>query len=102
MLTCILIVYLFSSPPTDILPIKEGSGEQTREFLHRVVDLLIEWIVESNDRSKKILEFQQPEELFKRFPMELPEQPQNLGAILDDCKKALDHQVPTGKWKIEI
>lgn len=30
--------------------------------------------------------------------MDLPDEPQNLGSILDDCKKALEHQVRTGKY----
>ena len=29
--------------------------------------------------------------------MDLPDEPQNLGSILLDCKKALDNQVRTGK-----
>lgn len=55
--------------------------------------------MESNDRKNTVLDFQQPEELFKKFPMDLPDEPQNLGSILSDCKKALDNQVRTGKFK---
>jgi len=80
---------------TDILPIKEGSGDQTREFLQKVIELLLDFIVESNERKNTILNFQQPEDLFKKFPMDLPDEPQNLGTILDDCKKALVNQVRT-------
>lgn len=80
------------------MPIKEGSGEQTKEFLQKVIKLLLDFIVESNDRSNTVLDFQQPEDLFKKFSMDIPEEPMNLGAILTDCKKALDNQVRTGKF----
>lgn len=84
---------------TEILPIKEGSNEETKEFLRRLVELLLDFIVQSNDRSNKVLEFQQPHELVNKFDFVIPEDPQNLQTIIDDCQRTLVNQVRTGKCR---
>jgi hypothetical protein len=63
--------------------------------------MLLDFIVQSNDRSTKILDFQQPHELVDKFDFHIPEDPQNLQSIIDDCQRTLVNQVKTGKIIIE-
>ncbi|XP_074593282.1 glutamate decarboxylase [Brevipalpus obovatus] len=79
----------------DILPIKEGSFETTKEFLLKVVEILLKFIEESNDRKKKVVEFHQPDEMQKIFDFSIPEKPHDLASILNDCRETLRYQVKT-------
>ncbi|KAH9398284.1 glutamate decarboxylase gad1 [Tyrophagus putrescentiae] len=79
----------------DILPIKENSFIPTREFLQRVIQVCLDFICESNDRSTSVLRFKQPEELKKHFDFEIGKNPRNLESIIEDCALALYHQVRT-------
>ncbi|XP_026316462.1 glutamate decarboxylase isoform X2 [Hyposmocoma kahamanoa] len=79
-----------------ILPYREDAGPQTREFLARVVDVLLDYVQKVNDRNEKILEFKMPEEMEKLLDLDLPENPLPLKQLLEDCKTALNHQVKTG------
>lgn len=63
----------------------------------RVVRCCLEFIDKSNDRNEKVLHFQQPEELLKKFDFEIGETPRNLESIIEDCARALANQVKTGK-----
>ncbi|VVD05402.1 unnamed protein product [Leptidea sinapis] len=72
-----------------ILPYREDSNPQTREFLARVVDVLLDFI-------QQILEFKMPEEMQKMLDLNLPEDPLPLKQLLEDCKTTLKHQVKTG------
>lgn len=62
------------------------------------MDILIDFIRESNDRREKVLHFQQPSELQKLFDFNIPEKPQNLATLLEDCRSTLKHQVKTGNY----
>ncbi|OWR53023.1 glutamate decarboxylase like protein, partial [Danaus plexippus plexippus] len=79
-----------------ILPYREDAGPQTREFLARVVDVLLDFIQKVNDRDEKILEFKMPEEMQKVLDLHLPDEPLPLKQLLEDCKVTLKHQVKTG------
>ncbi|XP_048002310.1 glutamate decarboxylase isoform X1 [Leguminivora glycinivorella] len=79
-----------------ILPYREDSGPQTREFLARVVDVLLDFVQQVNDRNEKILEFKMPEEMQKLLDLELRDEPLPLKQLLEDCKTTLKHQVKTG------
>lgn len=76
---------------------KEGSFVSTREFLLRVVQVCLEFINESNDRSTKVLRFMQPHELKKKFDFEIGPSPRNLESTIQDCASALYYQVRTGE-----
>lgn len=84
---------------TDIWPHKEASYEESRAFLTQVTDILMDHIKKSNDRSAKVLDFHQPNELWKEFDFTIPDQPTTLGQILLDCKNCLKYQVKTGEWR---
>ncbi|XP_061726774.1 glutamate decarboxylase isoform X1 [Cydia pomonella] len=79
-----------------ILPYREDAGPQTREFLARVVDVLLDFVQQVNDRNEKILEFKMPEEMQKLLDLELRDEPLPLKQLLEDCKTTLKHQVKTG------
>ncbi|XP_045508207.1 glutamate decarboxylase isoform X1 [Colias croceus] len=79
-----------------ILPYREDASPQTREFLARVVDVLLDFIQQVNDRNEKILEFRMPEEMQKMLDLQLPDEPLPLKQLLEDCKITLKHQVKTG------
>jgi len=72
------------------------ADHNTREFLHRVIDILLEYVRTSNDRSKKILDFHHPDQLKEVIDLEIPEKPLNLDQLLVDCKDTMKYGVKTG------
>ncbi len=70
---------------------------KTREFLLRVVHVLLDFITKSNDRDEKVVDFYHPIELKKVLDLKLSEQPEPLGKLLEDCRQALKYQVKTGR-----
>lgn len=91
-------VFLFIQ--SDIFPIKENSSLSTREFLQRVIDICLEFIDESNDRSRPILRYNDPDEMKTKFNFNIGKEPINLEQIVHDCAQALYYQVRTGKFLI--
>jgi glutamate decarboxylase len=80
---------------TDLLPVQENGYLPTREFLLKVIEMCLEFIKESNDRSTKVLDFHQPNKLKELFDFEIPDGPLNIEQIINDCKEALRYQVKT-------
>ena len=76
------------------------ADQNTREFLIRVVDILLDYIKDSNDRNKKIVDFHHPDQLKEVIDLEIPDKPLNLDQLLVDCKDTLKYQVKTGKSKL--
>jgi len=74
----------------------ETADRNTREFLHRVIDILLDYIKKSNDRSNKILDFHHPGQMKDVIDLEIPDKPLNLDQLLVDCKDTLKYQVKTG------
>jgi len=70
----------------------------TSEFLFAVLELLLHFIRKSGDRSSKVLDFHHPHTLLEVMShcLDIPDQPQNLGQILSDCKETLKYCVRTG------
>ena len=68
----------------------------TAAFLREVTEILIDYVKETNDRNNKILDFHYPDEIFEAVDFGLPERPQNIDQLLEDCKEALKYQVKTG------
>ena len=89
--------------PADLLPVLNGikAETNTENFLQEVFDILMDYIKKSNDRSNKIVDFHQPDQILDAMDFSVPDKPQNLDQILVDCKDTLKYQVKTGEhfWK---
>uniref|UniRef100_A0A8C3UWE0 Glutamate decarboxylase 1 n=1 Tax=Catharus ustulatus TaxID=91951 RepID=A0A8C3UWE0_CATUS len=84
--------------PTDLLPSKNGE-EQTMQFLLEVVDILLNYVRKTFDRSTKVLDFHHPHQLLEGmegFNLELSDNPESLEQILVDCRDTLKYGVRTG------
>ncbi|GIY91985.1 glutamate decarboxylase [Caerostris extrusa] len=83
--------------PPNIFPLgKKDADENTRAFLQKVFEILLDFISKSNDRSAKILDFHQPNQLKEVLDLDIPDEPLNLDQLLVDCKDTLKYQVKTG------
>uniref|UniRef100_A0A8B9YUZ8 Glutamate decarboxylase 2 n=1 Tax=Bos mutus grunniens TaxID=30521 RepID=A0A8B9YUZ8_BOSMU len=72
-------------------------GERpTLEFLQEVMDILLQYVVKSFDRSTKVIDFHYPNELLQEYNWELADQPQNLEEILMHCQTTLKYAIKTG------
>nr|CAD7462806.1 unnamed protein product [Timema tahoe] len=80
----------------DILPYNLEGLPATREFLLKVTDILLDFVKETNDRDKKVLEFHHPADMWKLLDLEIPERGLTLQQLIDDCSKTLKYQVRTG------
>ncbi|GIY55474.1 glutamate decarboxylase [Caerostris darwini] len=82
---------------SNIFPLgKKDADENTRAFLQKVFEILLDFISKSNDRSAKILDFHQPNQLKEVLDLDIPDEPLNLDQLLVDCKDTLKYQVKTG------
>lgn len=81
----------------DLVPhVIEKADPQTKEFLQKVADILVDYVVIQNDRKEKILDFHHPEEMEKMLDMNLPDDPVSLQQLIVDCATTLKYQVKTG------
>ncbi|KAG8573650.1 hypothetical protein GDO81_012484 [Engystomops pustulosus] len=80
---------------TDLLPAKNGETETLR-FLQEVIDILLQYVVKTFDRSTKVIDFHYPNELLQEYDWELSDQPQSLEGILLNCKTTLKYAIKTG------
>ncbi|XP_060848269.1 glutamate decarboxylase isoform X1 [Rhopalosiphum padi] len=81
---------------TDLLPHNLSGQAQTREFLLKVVDILVDYINDVNDRDEKVLHFKHPEEMLRLLKLDIPNEGVPLQNLIDDCSLTLKHQVKTG------
>ncbi|KFQ29932.1 Glutamate decarboxylase 1, partial [Merops nubicus] len=82
----------------DLLPAKNGE-DQTVQFLLEVVDILLNYVRKTFDRSTKVLDFHHPHQLLEGmegFNLELSDNPESLEQILVDCRDTLKYGVRTG------
>lgn len=68
-----------------MLPQNTQNWEATRDFLKQVVEILLDYIKEENDRNSKILDFHHPEEMLGIMNFTIPEKPMNLKELLEVC-----------------
>ncbi|KAM7401438.1 hypothetical protein PAMA_005577 [Pampus argenteus] len=71
----------------------------TRRFLQELVNILLDYICKSNQRSSKVLDFHHPHQLkegLEGFSLDLFDQPETLEQILVDCRDTLKYGVSTG------
>uniref|UniRef100_H3ANG3 Glutamate decarboxylase 2 n=1 Tax=Latimeria chalumnae TaxID=7897 RepID=H3ANG3_LATCH len=80
---------------TDLLPAC-NSELTTLTFLQEVMDILLQYIVKTFDRSTKVIDFHYPNELLQDHNWELSDQPQTLEDILLNCRKTLKYAIKTG------
>ena len=66
------------------------------QFVKEVCQILLQFIEKSFDRSTKVVEFLQPEELHRRIDFGLKDEPENLQNVLAFCRDALHYSVKTG------
>lgn len=81
---------------TDILPYKDEST--TKEFLQKLVEILLDFVHSTNDRNEKILDFHHPEEMQKLLDLKIPNKGLNLQQLINDCATTLKYQVKTGEF----
>lgn len=81
---------------SDLLPAKNGEAE-TMRFLQQMIDILLKYVVDTFDRSNKVIDFHYPNELLQEYNWELSDQPQSLEGILLNCKTTLKYAVKTGR-----
>lgn len=87
-------IYLYD---VDLLPLAGDSEPETREFLNRMTEILMDFLHKTFDRSSKILDFHHPEQLLEIIDLSLPNQPKNIDQLLADCRDTLTYQVKTGQ-----
>ena len=64
------------------------------------MEILLDHITVQNDRSMKILDFHNPDQLKEVIDFAIPEEPLNLDQLLVDCKDTLKYQVKTGNARL--
>ncbi|XP_029102133.1 glutamate decarboxylase 2 isoform X1 [Scleropages formosus] len=79
---------------TDLLPATNGDIK-TMTFLQEVVNILLAYIVESFDRSTKVIDFHYPNELLQSNNWELSDEPETLDDILLSCRATLKYAIKT-------
>lgn len=75
------------------------------QFLLEVVDILLNYVRKTFDRSTKVLDFHHPHQLLEGmegFNLELSDQPESLEQILVDCRDTLKYGVRTGKGESQV
>lgn len=88
---------------TDIIPmIQSSDSAETREFLQKIMELLIDYVNIQNDRKEKILDFHHPEDMKKLLSLEVPDDAVSLQQLVKDCAITLKYQVKTGKFNSNI
>lgn len=60
------------------------------------MNILLQYVVKSFDRSTKVIDFHYPNELLQEYNWELADQPQNLEEILTHCQTTLKYAIKTG------
>ncbi|EMP37024.1 Glutamate decarboxylase 2 [Chelonia mydas] len=80
---------------TDLLPACNGEIT-TLSFLQDVMDILLQYVVKSFDRSTKVIDFHYPNELLQEHNWELADRPQTLEEILLNCRTTLKYAIKTG------
>lgn len=83
----------------DILPQNAEGYPATKEFLMKVVDILLDYIKVQSDRDAKILDFHHPSDMMRLLDLEIPDSGVTLQQLLVDCSTTLKYQVKTGEFQ---
>ena len=89
-----ILIYDFQ----DIFPIISGpdAEELTSKFLYAVVEILLDFINQTNDRDTNVIDFHHPSQITKAMDFSLPDTGLPLEQLVTDCRSALRYQVRTG------
>lgn len=82
---------------TEILPHNLVATPETREFLLKVTDILLDYVKAQCDRKEPVLDFHHPEDMKRLLDLDLPETALPLQQLIEDCAKTLKYQVKTGE-----
>lgn len=74
-----------------------AANPETKEFLLKIIDVLLDYVRTQNDRNERVLEFHHPEEMKRLLDLELPDTAVPLQQLVQDCATTLKYQVRTGK-----
>lgn len=94
------VCFLLFDSIADILPTNVVAVPETKEFLSKVIDILLDYIRTQNDRNERVLEFHHPEEMLRLMDLDLPETALPLQQLIQDCAATLKYQVRTGKCNL--
>lgn len=81
------------------MPTTVSAGPETREFLLKVIDVLLDFVKATNDRNEKVLDFHHPEDMKRLLDLEVPDRALPLQQLIEDCATTLKYQVKTGKLR---
>lgn len=81
---------------SDLMPFNKDSQKETREFLQKIVDILMDYVELTFNREEPVLDFHQPECLREKFHMEIEATGAPLKQLITDCATALKFQVKSG------
>jgi len=83
-----------------LLPYNNQQGVPiTREFLLKLIEVLLEFVRQTHDRNCKVLEFHHPGDMRRMLDLDIPDRPVTLQQLIDDCCLTLKYQVKTGMWR---
>lgn len=83
------------------MPTTVSAGAETREFLLKVIDVLLDFVKATNDRNEKVLDFHHPEDMKRLLDLDVPDRALPLQQLIEDCATTLKYQVKTGKFELE-
>merc|ERR1719361_2160760 len=75
----------------DIFPLSSGAEAEdlTSKFLYAVVEILLDFINQTNDRDASVLDFHHPSQITKAMDFSLPDTVLSLDQLVLDCRAAL-------------
>lgn len=79
------------------MPHVDTAQAETREFLQKVIDILLDYVNACNNRDEKILEFHHPEEMKNLLDFDINEKGVSLQQLIVDCATTMKYQVKTGE-----
>lgn len=80
----------------DLLPHNPNSQKETREFLQKVIDILMDYVELCFNRDEPVLDYHKPECLSEKIDMKIGEESLPLSQLIVDCATALKFQVKSG------
>ena len=80
----------------DIFPVSSSpeAEETTSKFLYAVVEILLDFINQTNDRDAPVLDFHHPSQITKAMDFTLSEHGVDLEQLVVDCRTALRYILP--------
>lgn len=80
----------------DLLPFNEHAHAETREFLQKIVDILLDYIELCYNRQEHVLEYHSPDKLKELLNLTIPHEGMTLQHLITDCATVLKYGVKTG------